>query len=61
VHDTKSDRLLPHAVFDRASLRPGDRFTGPAVIVEAATSTLVTPEFEVSIDAFGSIVMERAA
>ena len=37
-------------VFDRTTLRPGDRIEGPALIVEAQTTTLVSADYTASID-----------
>jgi N-methylhydantoinase A len=50
---TKTD--LDIAVYDRASLRPGATLAGPAVIVEAETTTVVTRYFNASIDVTGAI------
>jgi N-methylhydantoinase A len=49
------------AVHDRALLSPGDTITGPALIVEPQTTTLLSADFTASIDAGGHIVMERRA
>ena len=47
------------AVFAREALRPGARIVGPAVIVEAETSTLVPRGFTAALNAGGHILMER--
>lgn len=47
-------------LFDRAALRAGDEITGPALIEESTTSTLVPEGFDVSIDEFGGIHLVRA-
>ena len=47
------------AVYQRDSLPVGRVVSGPAVIVETNTSTLVTSQFDVTIDAGGNIVMNR--
>jgi N-methylhydantoinase A len=41
-------------------LTPGSTITGPALIVEDETTTLVTESFSARIDALGSIVMNRS-
>ena len=46
-------------VYDRADFVPGARIEGPAVIVEAGTSTLVSPAFDAWLDAGGALVLER--
>ena len=47
------------AIHDRAALPPGARIQGPAVIVEAETSTLVPQGFQAGPNAAGHIVIER--
>lgn len=44
-------------VFDRADLRPGDTFDGPALIVEPQTTTFVSSDFRASIDSRRNIWM----
>ncbi|MEM6660532.1 MAG: hydantoinase/oxoprolinase family protein, partial [Pseudomonadota bacterium] len=44
-------------VFDRADLRPGDAFDGPALIVEPQTTTFVSSDFRASVDARRNIWM----
>jgi N-methylhydantoinase A len=48
-------------IYDRASLAAGARLAGPALIVEAATSTYLTARFEAHVDAGGALVLERRA
>ncbi|MBF6098742.1 hydantoinase/oxoprolinase family protein [Nocardia cyriacigeorgica] len=48
-------------VFDRAGLLAGNRITGPAVIGEASTTTLVRPGDTVTVDAFGNLLMTIGA
>jgi N-methylhydantoinase A len=49
------------AIYDRAGLKPGARIAGPAVIVEAETSTLVPEGFRAGPNAAGHILIERVA
>lgn len=49
------------AIFSRDKLSPGARMSGPAVIVEAETSTLVPEGFHACISAAGHILIERTA
>jgi len=46
-------------VFDRTDLEPGDRLTGPALIVEPQTTTLVSADFRADIDSIGNIWLTR--
>ncbi|HEX2537525.1 MAG TPA: hydantoinase/oxoprolinase family protein [Pseudolabrys sp.] len=47
------------AIYERGRLKPGARFSGPAVIAEDDTSTVVSPSFDIAIDRYGSIVLTR--
>jgi N-methylhydantoinase A len=53
-------RTLDAAVVDRASLRPGDRLTGPAVIEQYDTTVFVPPGCGVRADAAGNLIGEVA-
>jgi N-methylhydantoinase A len=59
VFDHETGQLIEVAIYDRAALRPGARISGPAVIVEDETSTVVTRLFDAQIDAFGYIELMR--
>jgi len=47
------------AIMPRETLSPGDRIAGPAVIVEAETSTVVTSPFDVVVQSDGSLLLVR--
>jgi len=59
VFDPDSGEFRDVAIYARAQLKPGARFSGPAVIAEDDTSTVVSPNFDATIDRFGSIVLTR--
>ena len=61
IVDTSTGKPLTAAVFDRDRLRPGQTVAGPAVIVEAQTSTVVPPGYTLACDPFGSLILERTA
>jgi 5-oxoprolinase (ATP-hydrolysing) len=44
-------------VFDRAKLRPGDRLQGPAILHEAASTTVIDPGWSGKILAHGELVL----
>jgi N-methylhydantoinase B len=46
-------------VYERHRLSPGDEIDGPALIVEAQTSTLVEPRFNASVDSVGNLLLTR--
>jgi N-methylhydantoinase A len=45
-------------VFDRAGLAVGTLLEGPAVIDEMSATTLVPPDWSVSVDGFGNLLLE---
>jgi N-methylhydantoinase A len=57
--DAGSGEEVVAPAYRREALVPGSRITGPAIIVEDDTSTVVSPSFDASINALGYIVLER--
>jgi N-methylhydantoinase A len=47
------------AVYDRAALKEGDAFGGPAIIEQDDTTTLLTPGWHCRVDALGNLMLER--
>jgi N-methylhydantoinase A len=47
------------SVFERSDLAPGTTVAGPAVVTEETTTLLVTPAYDLVIDALGNAVMHR--
>ena len=61
IMDPGVRQLVDASIYDRTSLAPGARIKGPAVIVEAETSTLVPEGFRAGPNAAGHILIERIA
>ena len=59
VMDATTGKTVEMPVYWRFDLSPGDRLSGPAVIAEDETTTIVTARFDAHIDAIGCIVLER--
>jgi N-methylhydantoinase A len=59
VFDPASGKTLETAIVPRDTLSPGARVTGPAVIVERETSTIVTSPFDAVIQIDGTILLVR--
>ena len=57
VFDPVLSRHLEAPVYLREHLRPGDHMSGPALISEDQTTTVVTSRYNISIDARGYIVL----
>ena len=49
------------AVYDRAALKVGDTFEGPAIVEQEDTTTLVTPGWCGRVDPHGNLVLERTS
>ena len=52
-------KVVPAAVYLRNDLVPGARLTGPALIVEAQTTTFVSQDFSASVLANGTLLLTR--
>jgi len=59
VFDPVSGEFLDVPIYWRPELAPGARISGPAVIAEDDTSTVVSPLFDARIDRFGYIELIR--
>ncbi|HVY33854.1 MAG TPA: hydantoinase/oxoprolinase family protein [Caulobacteraceae bacterium] len=59
VFDPASGKTQSYGVVRREDLAPGDWVRGPALIVEAQTTTVAPPSFDVSVDAYGYLVLDR--
>lgn len=59
VFDPSTGKALPSAIHDRAALPAGARVTGPAVIVERETATVVTAPFDAVMQDDGSLLLLR--
>ncbi|MXN17875.1 hydantoinase/oxoprolinase family protein [Pseudooceanicola sp. GBMRC 2024] len=59
VFDPATGAPLDTRIAERDALDPGDRITGPAVIVERETATIVTSPFDAVIQPDGTILLVR--
>ena len=59
VRDSVTGEVSPWAIYDRQTLTPGARLSGPAIIAEDETSTLVGIGWTASINGLGYIELER--
>jgi N-methylhydantoinase A len=53
-------RHVPTPVYDRYALRPGDAFTGPAIVEERESTLVVGPQASLSVDDYGSLIVQPA-
>jgi N-methylhydantoinase A len=59
VFDPERGEFIEVPIYERSKLRPAAFIPGPAIIVEAETSTVVSRLFDATIDAFGYIELTR--
>ena len=59
IHDAGTDAVVDAAVVERDALSPGDRVTGPAVIVESQTTTWVSSSRQAVLQADGCLLLTR--
>ena len=52
AHDT--------AIIDRASLLPGNRFTGPAIVTEYSSTIVIPPSTTATVDPWSNLILEPA-
>lgn len=58
-HEMLADRRRVTApIYDRALLAPGHRFSGPAVVTEFDSTTVVLPGYRAGVDRFYNILIE---
>lgn len=57
--DARLASYLDASVVERSCMRPGDEIAGPAAIVEAETTTVVTSAFLAAMQADGSLLLSR--
>ena len=61
MFEATTERQVDAPVYARDAMAGGGRVTGPAVIVEAQTTTIVGAGFRAHADAHGHLVLERTA
>ncbi|WP_204278711.1 hypothetical protein, partial [Enterobacter hormaechei] len=61
VFDGRSGKTVDVPMIDRATMTPGAVVAGPAIIVEAGTSTFVTATFDAELDAGYGLVLTAKA
>lgn len=49
---------LPTALYERGQLEPGTKIEGPAIVTEDGSTTLVPPEFSLTVDDYGNLIID---
>lgn len=55
------DDFLPTPIYDRVKLKPGNRLTGPAIVTEMDSTTVVLPHFTAALDRYANILIRPQA
>ncbi|WP_226781309.1 hydantoinase/oxoprolinase family protein [Oceaniglobus trochenteri] len=61
MYDAALRRFAEAEIWQRDAIAPGQRISGPAIIVEPATSTIVTSTFDATLDDHGYIILNAKA
>lgn len=59
LFDFEQGAALAASIYHRSDLRPGAAMSGPALIVEAETTTVVPPGWRAAVNGLGYIVLEK--
>ena len=59
LFDPSSEKHVDASVYLREQLLPGDRLSGPALITESQTTTVITANYEARISEQGHVIMSR--
>ena len=59
IFDSASGDWIKAHVYSRAALHPGARVSGPAILVEDETTTLVTNGFSAVVNGLGQIILAK--
>jgi N-methylhydantoinase A len=59
VRDTTTGVVSAWAIHERATLAPGTRIAGPAIVTEDETSTLIGPSWTATVNDLAYIEMTR--
>ncbi len=57
--DPQQAQMHPTALYERSALRPGDAFSGPAIVVQLDTTTIVPPGWHAQVDTFAHLLLSQ--
>ena len=52
-----NEKPMPTQLIDRNKLQPGNRFAGPAILLQYDTTIVITPEWETAVDEYGNLII----
>jgi N-methylhydantoinase A len=53
-------QMMVTSLYERGKLRAGHQFSGPAVVFQYDTTTVIPPVWEAAVDIFGNLVLARS-
>jgi N-methylhydantoinase A len=59
LFDPETGQAEDAGLFIRDALAPGDTFSGPALVVEEQTTTVVSGDFDARVDDRGTLILQR--
>ena len=59
LFDPETGQAEDAGLFVRDALAPGDTFSGPALVVEEQTTTVVSGDFDARVDDRGTLILQR--
>jgi len=59
VYFAEAGDYVDCAVYDRYALPAGARFSGPGIVEEFDSTTVVHPGYSAEVDAYGNLVLRR--
>ncbi len=60
MYFTEADGYVDQLIYDRASFGSGTQLTGPAVVEEFDSTTVLHPGYRAEIDGFGNLIIRPA-
>ena len=54
-----AESFVELSVYDRADLRAGDQISGPAIVEQFDSTTVVPPGYGIELDTFGNLIIAR--
>ncbi len=59
VFDNSECKWLNYGIYNRAEIDPGHTFSGPALVIEDQTTTVVNADFDCLVNAVGHLLLTR--
>ena len=57
AYSSSKGGLMPFSIYDRQLLRPGMKFSGPCVVEEVTSTTIIDEDGDIEVDEYGSLIV----